>query len=162
MNKTKQKKDYILHETRDRRLFPHVPDPGGKRSNISRRDDHLEEKRPAYAEYAGVRYESEVDVTINTGAKRMRATSLNISQTGMLLRLAEGFAVEDLDKDQKVKLDFRLEEGDLQEGTEKHYRNISAKVVRLSPDKTTVAVQFNRLILCKHAHDVNAAVGTVA
>ena len=144
MNKTKQKKDYILHETRDRRLFPHVPDPGGKRSNISRRDDHLEEKRPAYAEYAGVRYESEVDVTINTGAKRMRATSINISQTGMLLRLAEGFAVEDLDKDQKVKLDFRLEEGDLQEGTEKHYRNISAKVVRLSPGSHAVAVQFHK------------------
>ena len=76
MNKTKQKKDYILHETRDRRLFPHVPDPGGKRSNISRRDDHLEEKRPAYAEYAGVRYESEVAVTMNTGTGRMRATSV--------------------------------------------------------------------------------------
>lgn len=144
MNKTKQNKDYILHETGDRRLLPHIPDPGGKRSNISRREDHLEEKRPAYAEYAGVRYESEVDVTINTGTKRMRAKSVNISQTGMLLRLAEGFGIEDLDRDQKVKLDFRLEEGDLQEGTEKHYRNISAKVVRLSPDKTTVAVQFNR------------------
>lgn len=144
MNKTKQNKDYILHETGDRRLLPHIPDPGGKRSNISRREDHLEEKRPAYAEYAGVRYESEVDVTINTGTKRMRAKSVNISQTGMLLRLAEGFGIEDLDRDQKVKLDFRLEEGDLQEGTEKHYGNISAKVVRLSPDKTTVAVQFNR------------------
>lgn len=144
MNKTKQEKDYILHETRDRRLFPHVPDPNGMRSNVSRRDDHLQDKRPAYAEYAGVRYESEVDVTINTSKKRMRAKSVNISQTGMLLRLAEGFGIEDLDRDQKVKLDFRLEEGDLQEGTEKHYRNISAKVVRLSPDKTTVAVQFNR------------------
>ena len=144
MNKTKQEKDYILHETRDRRLFPHVPDPNGMRSNVSRRDDHLQDKRPAYAEYAGVRYESEVDVTINTSKKRMRAKSVNISQTGMLLRLAEGFGIEDLDRDQKVKLDFRLEEGDLQEGTEKHYRNISARVVRLSPDKTTVAVQFNR------------------
>ena len=144
MNKTKQEKDYILHETRDRRLFPHVPDPNGMRSNVSRRDDHLQDKRPAYAEYAGVRYESEVDVTINTSKKRMRAKSVNISQTGMLLRLAEGFGIEDLDRDQKVKLDFRLAEGDLQEGTEKHYRNISAKVVRLSPDKTTVAVQFNR------------------
>ena len=91
-----------------------------------------------------MRYESEVDVTINTSKKRMRAKSVNISQTGMLLRLAEGFGIEDLDRDQKVKLDFRLEEGDLQEGTEKHYGNISAKVVRLSPDKTTVAVQFNR------------------
>ena len=144
MNKTKQNKDYILHEIGDRRLLPHIPDPGGKRSNISRRDNHLEEKRPAYAEYAGVRYESEVDVTINTGTKRMRATSINISQTGMLLRLAEGSAVEDLDKDQKVKLDFRLEEGDLQEGTEKHYRNISARVVRLSPGSHAVAVQFHK------------------
>ena len=94
MNKTKQEKDYILHETRDRRLFPHVPDPNGMRSNVSRRDDHLQDKRPAYAEYAGVRYESEVDVTINTSKKRMRAKSVNISQTGMLLRLAEGFVLK--------------------------------------------------------------------
>ena len=144
MNKTKQEKDYILHETRDRRLFPHVPDPNGMRSNVSRRDDHLQDKRPAYAEYAGVRYESEVDVTINTSKKRMRAKSVNISQTGMLLRLAEGFGIEDLDRDQKVKLDFRLEEGDLQEGTEKHYRNISARVVRLSPGSHAVAVQFHK------------------
>ena len=144
MKKTKEEKNQILRETGDRRLFPHVPEPDGLRSNVSRRDDHLQDKRPAYAEFAGVRYEAEVDVTIWAGGRRIRAKSVNISQTGMLLQLPDSSGLDELDQNRKVRLDFRLAEGDLQEGTEKHYRNIGAKVVRLTPDARTVAVQFRR------------------
>ena len=70
MEKTKKRKEreYILHETGDRRLLPNVPDPSGKRSHRSRRDHHEGERRPEYAEFAGQRFESEVEVTVITGS----------------------------------------------------------------------------------------------
>ena len=115
MTRTAKKKietNRLLQATKDRRLFPNVPDPSGRRSNASRRNNHEGEARPEYAEFAGQRYEVAVDVAITCGKKQLRGTTENISQTGMLVKLPEGTDLSGLEGE-AVTLNFRLEEGDL-------------------------------------------------
>ena len=133
--------DLLLQETKDRRLFPNVPDPSGRRTNSSRRNNHEGEARPEYAEFAGQRYEVKLDVAITAGRRTIRGRTENISQTGMLVKIPENESLEQLDG-QDVTLDFRLHEGDLQEGTEKHYKRLKAKVVRTIEAKQCAAIQF--------------------
>ena len=130
--KKKEVSDLLLHETKDRRLFPNVPDPSGRRSNSSRRNNHDGEQRPEYAQFAGQRYEVAIKVTINHEKARLVGQTENISQTGMLVKLPETTDLSVIDG-QPVTLDFQLEEGDLQEGTEKRYRRLKARVVRVIP-----------------------------
>ena len=133
----------LLQATKDRRLFPNVPDPSGRRSNASRRNNHEGEARPEYAEFAGQRYEVAVDVAITCGKRQLRGTTENISQTGMLVKLPEGTELSGLEGE-NVTLNFRLEEGDLQEGTEMHYRRMKAKIVRVLAAKNCAAIQFDQ------------------
>ena len=142
-SKKKIKEDSVLRETKDRRLFPNVPDPSHRRNNASRRNNHEGETRPEYATFAGQRYECEVKVSISYGGKTVRGTTVNLSQTGMLAKLPEYFELSELDG-QNVTLDFLLEEGNLQEGTELHYRRLKAHVVRILPDKHCAAIAFSR------------------
>ena len=135
--------DLLLHETKDRRLFPNVPDPSGRRSNSSRRNNHEGESRPEYAEFAGQRYEVKLDVGVTLGKRTFHGTTENISQTGMLVKMPADAELEDFDG-QDITLDFRLNEGDLQEGTEKRYRHLKAKVVRTIEAKHAAAIQFAR------------------
>ena len=143
--KTKKKNptNLLLHETRDRRLFPNVPDPSGKRSNTSRRNNHEGEPRPEYAEYAGQRYEVQVDVAVSIGRKVVRGTTENLSQTGMLLKLPANVDLTGLEG-KNVSLDFHLQEGDLQEGTEMHYKRLKAKIVRVLAARRCIAIEFSQ------------------
>ena len=140
--KNKQKdEEGILRTTRDRRLFPNVPDPSGKRSNASRRNNHEGEQRPEYAEFAGQRYEVEVDVTATIGKTTIQGKTVNLSQTGMLLQVPSHFDISHMEGEE-CRLDFRLHEGDLQEGTEMRYKRLNAKVVRVVEAKHCLAIQF--------------------
>ncbi len=141
--KKKEVSDLLLHETKDRRLFPNVPDPSGRRSNSSRRNNHDGEQRPEYAQFAGQRYEVAIKVTINHEKARLVGQTENISQTGMLVKLPETTDLSVIDG-QPVTLDFQLEEGDLQEGTEKRYRRLKARVVRVIPARHCAAIQFDQ------------------
>ncbi|MCR5844033.1 MAG: glycosyltransferase [Oscillospiraceae bacterium] len=147
MKKKEKKKrteaDLLLHETKDRRLFPNVPDPSGKRSNTSRRNNHEGEPRPEYAEFAGQRYEVEVDVAVSIGRRIVRGKTENLSQTGMLLKMPAPVDITGFEG-KNVTLDFRLHEGDLQEGTEMRYRRLKAKIVRVLEAKHCVAIQFDQ------------------
>ena len=108
--KTRTEADLLLHETKDRRLFPNVPDPSGKRSNTSRRNNHEGEPRPEYAEFAGQRYEVEVDVAVSIGRRVVRGKTENLSQTGMLLKMPAPVDITGFEG-KNVTLDFRLHEG---------------------------------------------------
>ena len=146
MSRNKKKnieESLLLRTTKDRRLFPNVPDPSGKRSNVSRRNNHDGEPRPEYAEFAGQRYEIAVDVAITCGRKVLRGKTENISQTGMLVKLPEDIDLTALEGE-AVTLDFRLQEGDLQEGTEMRYRRLKAWIVRALSAKSCVAIQFDQ------------------
>ena len=139
--KHKIPEDHILLETKDRRLFPNVPDPSGRRSHATRRNNHEGEARPEYATFAGQRYEVTVNVTIRCGDIMIHGKTVNMSQTGMLVALPDYFNINTLDgKD--IKLSFRLKEGTLQEGTELVYRRLKAKVVRVIEGRHCAAIEF--------------------
>ncbi len=146
MKKKREEKNVqnqLLHEARDRRLFPNVPDPSGKRSNTSRRNNHEGEQRPEYAEFAGQRYEVAIDVSIELDKTVLKGTTENFSQTGMLVRLPESADFSALEG-KGVLLSFRLHEGDLQEGTEMRYKRLKAKIVRALTARSCVAIQFDQ------------------
>ena len=73
----------------------------------------------------------------------IRGKTENLSQTGMLLKMPAPVDITDLEG-KNVTLDFRLHEGDLQEGTEMHYRRLKAKIVRVLEAKHCIAIQFNQ------------------
>lgn len=146
MSKKKAIEDIILEAEADRRLIPNVPDPSCRRSNHDRRDNHDEDaSRPQYATYAGQRFALKIDVRVelDSGVK-LKAETKDISQTGMMLQLPGGRRSVPFHIGQRLRLTFRLHEGDLQEGTEKRYKRVRAEVVRVSDDGQTLAVHFSR------------------
>ncbi len=146
MSKKKAIEDIILEAEADRRLIPNVPDPSCRRSNHDRRDNHDEDaSRPQYATYAGQRFALKIDVRVeqDSGVK-LKAETKDISQTGMMLQLPGDRRSVPFHIGQRLRLTFRLHEGDLQEGTEKRYKRVRAEVVRVSDDGQTLAVHFSR------------------
>ncbi|MDD3411810.1 MAG: glycosyltransferase [Eubacteriales bacterium] len=119
--------DVMINPRPDRRLLSHVPDPDRIRTTTDRRSDDLAEDRPEYARYAGKRYLAVFPVKV-TGrySGKVSARCIDISQTGMLLRLTDG-AIDPRDDDLKLK--FQLLPGTLHEGMEKRVR-IHGKCVR--------------------------------
>ena len=130
MRKKKVIEDRILEAQGDRRLMPNVPDPSNRRSNHDRRDNKSDDdSRPQYATYAGQRFNVHVktQVLLDNG-KSFDGTSVDISQTGMMLQVPEEMRTLPFEKEQHLRLTFRLQEGDLQEGTEKKYKKIQQQV----------------------------------
>ncbi len=145
MKKKKVIEDRILEAQGDRRLMPNVPDPSNRRSNHDRRDNKSDdESRPQYATYAGQRFNVHVDtrVLLDNG-NSFTGTTIDISQTGMMLLVPREVRNVPFEKEQHLRLTFRLQEGDLQEGTEKKYKKISAKIMRVIGDREKLAIQFS-------------------
>ena len=140
--------DVMLEPKLDRRLLAHVPDPTRMRSGVDRRDHMQSDRsRPQYARYAGQRYNVSLKVKVSAeGTAPFFAQCVDLSQTGMLLELPKREdRRERIAKDEKIRLDFRLPEGTLQEGTEGHYR-IKAQIARVMDDGRHFAVQFDRAL----------------
>lgn len=112
-------REAVLSPIPDGRLFSHVPDP----------------QRPGRARDAGERYALRIPVRVRTDAGSFAAQSVELSQTGMLLRAPEGAPLPA--PGDGVRLRFTLRPGDLQEGTEKRYR-VRAKVERLEEGRFAV------------------------
>ena len=134
--------DVLLRPKADRRLLAHVPDPTRQRSGVDRRDNKQSDShRPQYATFAGQRYHVNLPVKVCVNGKTIAATCTDISQTGMLVSIKKE-DMERFQKDQHVKLRFHLEEGILQEGTEKRYR-MGATVVRVAEGSGEIALHFD-------------------
>ncbi len=146
MRNKKAIEDIILEAEADRRLMPNVPDPSNRRSNHDRRNNYdADASRPQYATYAGQRYALNivVHIELDSGVK-LKAVTKDISQTGMLLQLPDDMRVVPFHTGQRLRLTFRLNEGDLQEGTEKRYKRLKAEIVRVSGEGQVLAVRFAR------------------
>lgn len=155
--KKKPIKDVMLQSSKDRRMLPHVPHTATSERGADRRDDHVYDKRkPQYARYAGQRYDVDFQVKVRIGQRWHVMRCVNISQTGMRLESTDLKLKKKVVQDSVIKTDFRLTEGILQEGAEKHYK-INAKVVRIidDPEKVIVAVQFAEALYqyCAHTRD---------
>lgn len=154
--------DVLLRPKADRRLLAHVPDPTRQRSGVDRRDHKQSDaRRPQYATFAGQRYHVNFPVKLHAGGRTLTGTCTDISQTGMLIQIKKGGDISHLEKDQRVKLKFHLEEGTLHEGTEKHYR-MGATVVRLQEDSGVLAVRFDMTLYENRKRVVDTSLFTLA
>lgn len=141
------REDVLLKPKEDRRRLSHVPDPTRQRTGVDRRNDWQDDPdRPQYATYAGQRYEVAMKVAVSrAGRKTIQAHSVDISQTGMLIQLPKKANISSFSVGDELHLAFYLQEGMLQEGTEKHY-HVKASVMRVVPGQNEVAVQFEKAL----------------
>jgi len=142
MTQKKQPPEDVLYEEKpDRRLLSYVPDESGLRSNHDRRGHHEEDTdgKIDYRLYekddkSGQRYMVDYDVTVSFYYQGQReqfvAKAVDISTTGMLLRLPMG--KEQLIKESdKLKLKFKITPGSMPEGYEMKISSLKATCVRL-------------------------------
>ncbi|WMJ84823.1 glycosyltransferase [Oscillospiraceae bacterium LTW-04] len=134
--------DTLLDPRQDRRLLANVPDESGERSNNDRRGSN-NNGCASFEEYvlkskAGVRYQAAIRVRakcrLSYGRKEsFSAQGVDISSTGMLLRLSGEEQLDALCKAEVIKLKFRIKAGSMPEGYEMRVE-IAAKVVRAFTD----------------------------
>ncbi|MHC1773029.1 MAG: glycosyltransferase [Flexilinea sp.] len=141
-------KEVLLQPKTDRRILAHVPDPEGIRLNPDRRgtDDSESENLSFHARYSGQRYLtafrvfvfgiSESGLTVN-----LTGTSIDISQTGILVSFEDRSTVQRLQNLRGISLSFRIPQGAMHEGMESKV-DIGAKVVRIDKDGKFCAFQF--------------------
>ena len=129
--------DVLLEEKPDRRLLSYVPDKDGMRSNHDRRGSVESDENGAidYRLYQkedkrGQRYLVDYEVTIDTGHKSIVAQAVDISTTGMLIKLF-GKDKENIHEGDKVKLSFTITPGSMPEGYEMKIKRLQAHCVRL-------------------------------
>lgn len=118
--------DILLQHVDDRRTLPRVPVNDGVREKIDRRITVDEEEAESFRQfmdsiYMGQRYDVDypVDVilTVDGRKRRMQARAVNISNSGMLLRVFKEDEAA-LQKATAIKLKFEILQGTMPEGYE--------------------------------------------
>lgn len=157
--------DRILQIQSDRRLLPHVPDPEEIRHVLDRRSDlNQDGQKPQHARFAGRRYLANFPVTLTLrgkGRKSFHAVCQDVSQTGMQLLVPKGMLPSDFEVGETCGLNFNLQPGILQEGTEKRYR-IKADVVRIATEKDRFAVKFHEPLYSYRRRSKDGLLSTMA
>lgn len=147
--------DILLETKVDRRLFPNVPDRSGKRSNIDRRgrqviDDlkDIDVTDFIKANQAGIRYKVSYDVKVickNKGKRyKIICQGLDISMTGILLRIEGKENIEKLKSAESIKLKFDIVPGTMPEGMEMKVKILAdiARIQTLSEKEFLCGLQF--------------------
>lgn len=145
MANEEKKADVLYNEKPDRRLLSYVPDASGVRTNHDRRgaaeeEEQTEEgKLSTYARYqsedkSGQRYlvDYVVNMQFNKAGSRqsLQARAVDISTTGMLIRLPAEADVDLLDDVEKMELTFEITPGSMPEGYEMKIKKLPAHYVR--------------------------------
>lgn len=153
---TKEIQDVLLTQSHDRRLLNRVPLPDAGRKNTDRRKTAAANKGDGFAAYEtemylGLRYSVDYPVLITCkgvgGIRAMQAKAVNISSSGILLKLFEEDAAA-LSRTDKVNLKFEILPGTMPEGYEMKV-NIAAHLVRtFTSDKGDVqcGLQFEETL----------------
>ncbi|WP_081411388.1 glycosyltransferase [Anaeroarcus burkinensis] len=149
--------DILLAPREDRRLLPTVPDREGNRSNRDRRavpgKDTAKDAllRAMESESLGRRYVVDYDVkmsySVNGKRVQCEVKGIDISTSGMLLRVPEEVAVE-LEKAEKLHLKFAIIPGSMPEGYEMTV-SMGACFIRKSQPKdgeTLCGVRFSQTL----------------
>ncbi len=136
--KKKTVQDIFMQPKKDRRMFPHVPDPSWVRTTKDRREEAGSKDKKSNKTTAGYssgqRFEGDFPVKILCTYKRHRyafhAKCVDVSQSGILVDLLEQTEPEQKDKAESsrraeilknaknIKLQFRIPPGVLPEGME--------------------------------------------
>jgi len=132
--------DVLLEEKPDRRLLSYVPDEDGLRSNHDRRGAFSEDetvidyKLYQQADKQGKRYLVNYEVTVElahqAGKRVLMGKAVDISTTGMLLKLPHE-ETENIHKADQVKLTFVITPGSMPEGYEMKIKKLRARCIRL-------------------------------
>ena len=135
----KEIEDVLSVTKHDRRLLSHVPDETGGRTNTDRRSaGNAAWREVDFQEYiereeAGQRYEVDypvkVEYRLNGRRHTMNGDCIDISATGLLLRL-RGESGDPLQAASDVRLSFEIEPGTMPEGYEMEINRIKAECVR--------------------------------
>ena len=130
---TAQAEDILYTMKGDRRLLSHVPDAGGHRSNRSRRGASADMESEDYTLYEqdaknGQRYLVDYPVRIDSSAGTLAARAVDISTTGILVRLEGDAHAAELSGD--IKLTFEITAGTMPEGYEMKVKKLPATVIR--------------------------------
>ena len=125
--------DVLYTVKADRRLLSHVPDKTGHRSNRSRRGasaDMASENYVLYEQDAknGQRYLVDYAVKIESAAGSFAARAVDISTTGILVRLEKDAGEAEFTGE--VRLTFEIVPGTMPEGYEMKVKKLPATVVR--------------------------------
>ena len=128
--------DVLLEEKPDRRLLSYVPDKDGLRNNHDRRGA-LENNANGTIDYRlyekedkrGQRYLVDYEVSIQSSNKTLYGKAVDISTTGMLLKII-GRDTEAIQEAEQVKLSFTITPGSMPEGYEMKIKNLKANCVR--------------------------------
>lgn len=141
--------DEVLYTVKeDRRLLSHVPDATGHRSNRSRRGASAAMESDDYVLYEqdaknGQRYLVDYPVKIEGAAGTLAARAVDISTTGILVRLEEDACGAELSGE--VKLTFEIEPGTMPEGYEMKVKKLPAKVVRsFGQEEKLYGIEFKK------------------
>lgn len=142
-NKKEPIQDILLLEKRDRRMLANVPDKTKERSNSDRRgketvdsadvdiNTFIREKK------AGIRYRVSYQVTVKCKKKNKSETftceGIDISTTGILLKVRDENHVELMQDADKIALEFEITPGSMPEGFEMKVKQ-TAKLVRTAED----------------------------
>lgn len=144
INKNKKIQDILLNPKLDRRILSNVPDKDAIRKKVDRRGKRILKKYEGNADFyinskkAGIRYlmETDVKVTCKTkGSKKIiMSKSIDISTTGILLRLKDKEELKIIDNADERIFEFEIPAGAMPEGYEMKVK-IKGKKVRESKQK---------------------------
>ena len=143
-----QTEEVLYTVKEDRRLLSHVPDATGHRSNRSRRGASAAMESDDYVLYEqdaknGQRYLVDYPVKIESAAGTLAARAVDISTTGILVRLEEETRGAELSGE--VKLTFEIEPGTMPEGYEMKVKKLPAKVVRsFGQEEKLYGIEFKK------------------
>ena len=133
--------DVLYEEKRDRRILSYVPDESGLRNNHDRRG-HYEKEFEGSINYklyekddkSGQRYIVDYDVTVSVtyqgNKETFTAKAVDISSTGMLLKLPADKA-KFVKENDTLNLKFKITPGSMPEGYEMKIGSLKASCVRL-------------------------------
>ncbi|WP_297419797.1 glycosyltransferase [Clostridium sp.] len=131
--------DVLLNPRKDRRLLANVPDKESIRTTVDRRGKRVlgeydgDPNLFIKSKQAGIRYVMQTDVKVICKNKKDSDTftveSVDVSTTGILLRLKDKEQLDIISKADNIKLKFRVLPGSMPEGYEMNV-NISGKKVR--------------------------------
>lgn len=159
-DKHKPVEDLVINPTKDRRLMSHVPDVTRDRTNIDRRgqksirefgDDIINVLNKV--QQAGRRYETDSMVEVRCTApgketRIMECRAINLSATGMLMKVGNVKYEEWIKAARRVYLSFEIMPGTMPEGYEMAVEDLRAHYVRSYAEggKVYLSVEFDETL----------------
>ena len=138
----KEDKDVLYQMKTDRRLLSYVPDRTGMRSNHDRRGERRKlgssssyeqyEREDAFGRRYLVDYDVEIFFKVRGTQGTVHGKAVDISTTGMLLKLDSEKDAELLKNVRRVQLSFEITPGSMPEGYEMEISRLGAKIIRVA------------------------------